>query len=410
MPNSKVQDIELQSSLTLQPVASGLLRLTALLTGLSISLPLSSTLIAARFFDVRFEDAQVSYAFTSLYAAVFIGIKFLTVIAQTMFVNRQSSANVKNYLLGLAASLLCLLLLLVSSGVKGLELAGLIILLTLIKAVLISLIETSALALFAGCSSTITQSVFIGQGMAGIWTAGVSLFFQFLPGANDSFFAIANYGLSLVIVVGCAISWMFGASKLPSPPPSKSDGRRMQMTTIKSLGSKMTDLIAIVWFSNVFAMTMFPLLINKTQPVNLSTRLFYPVVFLVSNFADLLGKWLPSVISTQPKSGSTLSQTVVLTVSSRVLVFVAIITGNVLVDERKLPWKLYSSDMALLLWVLVSGVTHGFVTTLSAMRAPLRVPEDESLAATLLSLCSVGSSFVGSLLSLVLAYTLKSIV
>lgn len=400
---------------------------TAFLTGLSLSLPLSSTLIAARFFDGRFKSPGLSYAFTSFFAATFLGTKLAVAVIGRFLVssarrNRTTPVPVRWALSGVSVTVLLMVLTLLQEQFEGYWLFGLILTLSVALATLTSFTESGALSKLSAFPPQTTQAVFLGQGVAGIWTATISLLFQVvLPSWLAPHFAIVNYTIAFFVVTYCAFQWHHldsikkatiesDAASVEDNEPVSSDAES-QTTTISipqtptsSIATKIPLQIITVLLSNILSMTMFPFMVNKTQSVTLSAATFHPLAFFVSNLADMVGRLVPGWIPTARRHPRA-----ILAVSlTRVLVFLALLTGNLIIDGHQLSISLYQSDTVFFVALMVSGVVHGAATTMSAMQTPFMVdPEEQGQAAALLGQCGMGGSFTGCLVALSLAYALK---
>lgn len=388
----------------------------AFLTGLSLSLPLSATLIAARFFDKRFNSPDLSYAFTSFFAAVFLGTKLgVALLERLLAAIRGQQMNtmvpVKWSVSGLALTVLLMVLTCLQSRFEGIVLFLAILTLSVVMAVLTSLTETGALARLSAMPPKMTQAVFLGQGLAGIWTAGVSLMFQvFLPAWLAPHFALVNYSISFFVVITCAFYWHNDTDTIVDEEQSVSDNESHDVISIPqsstaSIVMKIPVQIVTVLLSNILSMTMFPFMVNKTEPSFISNALFHPLAFFISNFADMLGRLVPNLM---PKFRRH-RHAIFLISLSRFLVLIAFMTGNLHVNGQLVRTSLYKSDLVFFVGLMVSGVVHGAATTMSAMQVPFMVdPEEQGQAAALLGRCGMGGAFLGCLVSLTLAFALKS--
>ena len=398
------------------PKANSMLWLTGLLTGLALSLPLNANLIAARFFDRRFNDPSLSYAFTSFYAAVFLGTKFigvLTGMSQTSNNNKMSNKASKS-VGGLAAKLLaivlCMVLLIVQPWVNGYMLFMLIMIVTVAQAMYTSSLEVAALSTLTVADPTATQAVFLGHGAAGIWSAGVSLLFRVaLPAYLANQAAVFNYAVSLLVVGLCAYLWRIfdSADIVEELPTVQVQVERDQSTSTLAIAKKLKVEIVAILLASAQALTMFPFLINKTAPVEHTPDVFYPLAFFASNAADMFGRMIPGWFRHRKGQG----KWVLLLQIFRLTAFFVLLVGNLRIQSRALPFQLYASDTVFFVTLIISGVINGVVYTMTSMLVPIRLqdPDEQNRGAAIVSMTQMGGAFAGSLNALTLAYALASL-
>jgi hypothetical protein len=390
----------------------------AFLIGLSLSLPLSATLIAAKFFDLRFNSPTLSYAFPSFFAATFLGTKLVAAVINRAVAARRGGERKGGWMLpvewsvsGLAGVVFLMILCLVQTFANGELLFAMILTLSVLMAGLTSLPETGALAALSRLPPQVTQAVFMGQGLAAIWTSGISLLFQvFLPPRFANYIAVVNYVISLLVVVACAYKWhrstVVGAVRSDDveAPPKMTTSTAPSTSSVIAVASKIPFQIATVSLSNILSMTIFPFMVNKTQPTTIPANLFYPLAFFVSSLADMLGRVIPGWIPHARQHFRT-----IFAISwSRLLVLALFLAGNLQIDGKALRFNFYQSDLAFFFGLVVSGVVHGGATTMSAMQVPFMVDaHEQGTAASLLGLIGMGGAFTGCLLSLTLAFGMK---
>lgn len=398
-----------------------LVQLTAALSGLSISLPLSSVIASSQYFDARMAGSDYGYVFTCIYATMFIGIKFGVVLwglfTGQQLQNRQGKPGLAVF--GLSAGLLIMLGLTVSDSTAQFLFYSLLSL-TIVLSVTAAKLEAGTFGVFATFPAHIVQTVFIGQGMAGIWSSGIALLLQAaMPLVkNSQKFALFNFGFAFAIVAFCAIMWailerssrFFQFYTSESIKTDKTVHKSCEKSSYKQVFVQVYDLALVIFLSTFLGMLMFPFMVNKTYPYgnNVSEKwwtLFRPFGFFVASLADLAGKWSPSIPFIHDTSVPLIS-----IASIRVFVFIGLLLGNLQIEGRKLPWEpLLPNDVLFFILLAISGLINGLVVTLASMRAPLRFSNDgtKARAARVISLCNLSGNLLGALSALVFAWFLK---
>lgn len=422
----------------LEPVSGrAVVQLAATLTGLSVSMALSAVITSQSYFEARLAGDPYAWAFTSWYALIFIGVKFAYVLVALATTDRSGSAGIppgrgsanRGRVMFMLQSALAgyILILLMCTGVftflKPGPLLRVLFVLTIALSLTTAKLETEAYTVFARFPSSATQAIMVGQGVAGIWSAGVALAIEaLLPGVQKTpTFALCNFGLTLALVTAGALVWIVAAkSEYFQYHDGIGSGPVLATTTEGEPPSYMAVFVKIgslamtVFLSCFLATLMFPFAVISTFPVdtgagdvgNWKRSLFRPVAFFASSLADLVGKWVPG----RPEVKS-MRLPLLRLASVRVLIFGMLLAGNIRLDSRTLPWSpRLASDRLFFALLIVSGVVNGFCTTAATMRVPERVNDlERPVAARIASLCNQCGMFLGILASVLLTQFLHSI-
>ncbi|CAG8780203.1 17668_t:CDS:2, partial [Gigaspora rosea] len=267
-----------------------------------------------------------------------------------------------------------------------------------------------------------TQAVMSGQGLAGLGISLSQLFSALAvdqtsnqtPADDNLTLSAFIYFLSAFIVILFALVSYFILIRLPlykyyvSPGSifvSQDVDNPLNERSFKNTFKKIYKLIFAVAFVFIVTLSAFPSVtsfIKSVAPDDNKNKfqydyLFIPLHFLIFNFGDLLGRYLPSqealVITDQ-------NQIAFMSIC-RIIFLPLILLCNVdsgSHGERSIP-LLINSDLLYFLILFLFSVSNGYVGSISMMAGPQVVGVEKDLAGTLLSFFLVVGLAIGSIFS-----------
>ncbi|CAG8546456.1 23258_t:CDS:2 [Dentiscutata erythropus] len=267
-----------------------------------------------------------------------------------------------------------------------------------------------------------TQAVMSGQGLAGL-AISLSQIFSALavdqtsnrtPTGDDLTLSTFIYFLSAFAVIVFSLVSYFILIRLPlyiyhvSPDlifVSQGVDNSLSERSYRNTFNKINKLIFAVAFVFCVTLSIYPSttsFIKSVAPDDSKNKfqydyLFIPLHFLIFNFGDFLGRYLPSqeelVITDQNK--------IAFMSICRVIFLPLILLCNVdsgFHGERSLP-LLINSDLIYFLIIFLFAVSNGYVGSLAMMAGPQVMGVEKGLAGTFLSYFLVVGLTVGSIFS-----------
>lgn len=254
--------------------------------GMAMLWPFNSFITASDFFDRVFAgDDRIRQVYASAITSVFTTGSFAAVLYTTLTIGRADldrRVRLACASCALAFAALCLATALLSTTHVYFAIVTATVLVT---AIATGVLQTSAFAA-AGQHGNYVPYILIGQGVAGLLPAGLTLVTALLSSGASTGRAVACFATSIVIAVACYGAQAFLVRKTGEEVQAEQlDVTKAQITTF------LHDFFPwAVFMTFAITLSIFPSVTAAVTSDRLRAELFVPLGFLVWNGGDLAGR------------------------------------------------------------------------------------------------------------------------
>ncbi|CCG82334.1 Nucleoside transporter family [Taphrina deformans PYCC 5710] len=374
--------------------------------GAAMLWPFNAFITANEFFGRMFRDnAQILQIYSLSITSVFTVTNLMSTVYFTRTVRKADlNARVSSAALSTTA-LLALLAVLTTASLKAV--AYFVILLTIVATVGITTggLQNGCFGLVGAYGPRYVQFIFIGQGIAGVTPALLSIAVALIdrdPAKSANRRAFAYFLSSSLVLASSYFAHLYLKSRLDqdsTPALSDDSDKEPELSRYKKfLRSYHSWTIFLIF---VVTLSIFPSITasvtsvrdGKSAPKWLQPAVYIPLGFLLWNTGDLLGRIisaLPAVTIEDPRLLFTASVLRILWIP---MVYLCNVRGH---------GAILKSDAFFLVFMLLFGTSNGFVSSLTFAAAIKQARDDEKRdigAFMTFMLCS--GLVVGSILSFV---------